>query len=190
MYTTAIKPNCIIVHGCPSGHESPNEYAGHWMPWLKKELISSGIDTQIALMPKPWAPSYLDFKTAILNYHITDKTILIGHSCGCAFLVRWLGESGVKVKKLILVAPWKVAPDGDEFRGQFYNYAINKEISKNIESIIMFSSDNEEDDGKRSLQIFHDALGGEIITLQNKGHYTLNDMGTEEFPELLNITLK
>jgi len=35
------------------------------------------------------------------------------------------------------------------------------------------------------LKIFHKALGGEVIELNGSGHYTLGDMKTEEFPELL-----
>ena len=45
----------------------------------------------------------------------------------------------------------------------------------------MFTSNDEEPAGKESLSIFHDALGGEIINLENHGHYCLDDMGTENF---------
>jgi len=54
----------------------------------------------------------------------------------------------------------------------------------------MFTADDEEDEGKESLKIFHQALDGEVIELKGYGHYTLGDMGTEEFPELLNKILK
>ncbi|MBS3127157.1 hypothetical protein J4228_03250 [Candidatus Woesearchaeota archaeon] len=54
----------------------------------------------------------------------------------------------------------------------------------------MFTADDEEDDGKKSLKIFHKALVGKIIGLKGRGHYTLGDMGTEEFPELLEVILK
>lgn len=47
----------------------------------------------------------------------------------------------------------------------------------------------EDEAGKKSLEIFHRALGGKIIELKNHGHYTLNDMGTEQFPELLKVIL-
>jgi hypothetical protein len=40
------------------------------------------------------------------------------------------------------------------------------------------------------LKIFHKALGGKIIELKGRGHYTLNDMGTEEFPELIEVVLR
>jgi len=54
----------------------------------------------------------------------------------------------------------------------------------------MFTADDEEDDGKKSLKIFHEALGGKIIELKEHGHYTLGDMKTEKFPELLREILK
>jgi hypothetical protein len=51
--------------------------------------------------------------------------------------------------------------------------------------IVMFTSDSEMEDGKKSLAIYHAALGGDIVDLPGKGHYTIADMRTHEFPELL-----
>lgn len=48
----------------------------------------------------------------------------------------------------------------------------------------MFTSDDEEEIGKESLQVYHAALGGEVINLPKHGHYTMDDMGTTAFPEL------
>lgn len=181
--------NCIIVHGCPSDPEKAMDperrtYNKHWMPWLQRELIAQGIPTEIPLMPNPWAPNYEAFKTAFEKYTIDEGTILVGHSCGCAFLVRWLGETKRKIAKLILVAPWKIPDEGDEGRKKFYLYPIDELIPSRVGEIVIFTSNNEEDDGKESVKLFHDALGGKIIELQNHGHYCLDDMGTEEFPEL------
>jgi len=107
-----------VVHGCPSraeGEQTPEErtYDKHWMPWLKKELTTRGIDVEMPLMPEPWAPDYEGFKKEFEKQSVSEDSVLVGHSCGCAFLVRWLGESKQKVKRLILVAPWKVYKDGD-----------------------------------------------------------------------------
>ena len=49
----------------------------------------------------------------------------------------------------------------------------------------MFTADNENENGKKSLSIFQEALGGKIIELKGRGHFVFEDMGTEEFPELL-----
>lgn len=184
------KLNCIIVHGCPRNAEKAmnpetRTYDKHWLPWVKKGLITKGIKTETPLMPNPWAPDYKAFKKEFEKYKVTENTILIGHSCGCAFLVRWLGESKQKIRKLILVAPWKIPDKDDKFRKAFYTYPINETIKSRVDKIVMFTSDDEEDEGKESLKIFHAALGGKIIELKGKGHYTLDDMGTEKFPELL-----
>ena len=182
--------NCIIIHGCPTDIEkamSPEKrtYDKHWMPWLKKELTDQGIKTEAPVMPEPWYPDYDKFKTEFEQYLVNENTILVGHSCGCAFLVRWLGETKQKVDKLILVAPWKIPNKDDKFRYDFYVYPIDESISKRVNQIIMFTSDTEADEGKEGLRIFHKALGGEIVDLKDHGHYTMGDMGTQEFPELL-----
>ncbi len=187
--------NCIIIHGCPSNIEKAmnpetRTYDKHWIPWIKKELSSKGIKTETPLMPNPWEPDYNSFKKEFEKYKVTEDTMLIGHSCGCAFLVRWLGETKTKINKLILVAPWKIPDKNDEFRKEFYEYSIDKKIESRVNKIIMFTADDEEIDGKKSLKSFHGVLGGKIIELKGRGHYTIEDMGTEEFPELLREILK
>ena len=184
------KSNCIVIHGCPSNTEKAMDpetrtYDKHWIPWIKKNLTALGVKTETPLMPNPWEPVYEDFKREFEKLAVSENTILIGHSCGCAFLVRWLGDSKKKIKKLILVAPWKIADKKDEFRPAFYNYPIDETIKSRVGEIVMFTADDEEGAGKESLKIFHKALIGKIIELKSRGHYTLSDMGTEEFPELL-----
>ncbi|MFA6386762.1 MAG: alpha/beta hydrolase [Candidatus Paceibacterota bacterium] len=185
------KLNCIVIHGCPSDKEKAmnpetRTYDKHWIPWIKRELISRGIKTEIPLMPNPWRPIYEDFKKEFEKYEVNENTVLIGHSCGCSFLVKWLGESKQKIKKLILVAPWKIP--NEERNGadiDFYAYPIDETIKSRIDEITMFTSNNEAEDGKKGLIMYHDKLGGKIINLKDHGHYILKHMGTEEFPELL-----
>lgn len=188
------KINCIIIHGCPSDEEkamNPEKrtYDKHWIQWTKKELESQGITTLSPLMPEPWRPDYSNYKRFFDKFPVNEETVLVGHSCGCAFLVRWLGETKKKIRKLILVAPWKI-PYGEgeryENRKRFYDYPINSKIKDNIKEIVIFTADDEEKDGKKSAKIFHDSLGGKLIELKGYGHYCLNDnMKSEEFPELI-----
>lgn len=179
-----MEKNCIIIHGCPSSSKDV-AYNKHWITWTKERLIANGINTETPAMPSPWQPDYEKFKAEFEKLNVDENTILVGHSCGCAFLVRWLGETKTKIFKLILVAPWKINDEGDSFREKFYTYDIDKTISDRVTKIIMFTANDEDPDGKESLGIFHNALGGEIIELKNRGHYTLGDMGTDEFPELI-----
>ncbi len=186
---------CIIIHGCPSDIEKAmnpetRTYDKHWIPWTKKQLTTHGINTELPLMPEPWSPNYEKFKEEFEKYTVDENTILIGHSCGCAFLVRWLGETKRKIHRLILVAPWKIPDGNDETRKKFYIYDIDKSIKDRIKEVVIFTSDNEEADGKESVKIFHNDLGGEIVDLKNHGHYVMGHMGTEEFPELIEKIIK
>src|SRR3989344_2987707 len=112
------KRNCVIIHGCPSNAERAKNpetrtYDKHWIPWLKKELDAAGMKTDTPLMPTPWEPEYEKFKKEFDRCEVNEDTILVGHSCGAAFFVRWLGETKRKVLKLILVAPWKIPEEED-----------------------------------------------------------------------------
>ena len=180
--------NCIIIHGCPSNAEKAmnpetRTYDKHWIPWIKEELSKRNIKITTPPMPTPWKAYYSEWKKEFEKNEINEETILIGHSCGTAFLVRWLGETKRRINKLILVAPWKITPPGRE--KEFYDYKIDSTIKDRVGEIIIFSSDDEEEDGKKSAKMFNDVLEGKFIELKGMGHYTLKDMDTEEFPELL-----
>ncbi len=187
---TYIKMKCIIIHGCPSNAEkamSPETrtYDKHWIPWTKRELSSKGIEVETPLMPEPWEPNYEKFKEEFEKYSVGEDSVLIGHSCGCSFLVRWLGETKQKINKLILVAPWKIEEGASESKKAFYEFSIDTTIKERVKEITMFTADDEDEEGKEGLKMFHKAFGGKIIELQGRGHYTQGDMGTKEFPELI-----
>lgn len=153
------KSNCIIIHGCPSDVEKTmnpetRTYDKHWIPWLKRNLIALGIETETPLMPDPWEPNYQKFKTEFEKYNVDENTILIGHNCGSAFLVRWLGETKRKIFKLILVAPWKIPDKDDKFRKEFYTYLIDESIKSRVSEIMMFTADDEKDEGKKVWKFF------------------------------------
>lgn len=188
--------NCIIVHGIPPDKisaENPKtrSYDKHWIPWIKENLEKKAIVIKTPLMPEPWRPSYKIWKKEFDKLNIDNKTILIGHSGSCAFLVRWLGETGKKIKKLILVAPWTMpSQEFSEEENELYDFKINKKINENVEDIIIFTSNDEENDGKKSAKIYSNALKTKLITLKNHGHYCEEDMGTVKFPELLEAILE
>ncbi|MEI7961270.1 MAG: alpha/beta hydrolase [archaeon] len=184
--------NCIIIHGCPSNKEKELDpqtrtYDKHWIPWVKRELIKRNIKTEAPLMPAPWEPVYADFKKEFEKNSINEDTVLIGHSCGCTFLVRWLGETKRRIHKLILVAPWKIEKGADNLKKAFYEFPIDSAIKDRVKEIVMFTADDEAEDGKKGLKMFHKALGGKIINLSGHGHYCLKNMKTEKFPELIDV---
>jgi predicted alpha/beta hydrolase family esterase len=185
----------VIVHGCPSSEEqylTPGEmtYDKHWIPWIRNELVAKGVKVETPAMPEPWAPDYEKFKSEFSKYEVDEETILVGHSCGAAFLVRWLGDTKRNVAMLILVAPWNTPDEDDQFRKMFYNYSIDQTIKSRVQEVVIFTANDEEDDGRESAKNFSQALGGRLIELEGRGHYTIGDMGTSEFPELLETILK
>ncbi|MFA5985990.1 MAG: alpha/beta hydrolase [Parcubacteria group bacterium] len=185
-----VQKNCIIVHGCEYDAEhavllEQRTAENHWTTWVRDELVKRGVSAQTPTMPTSWAQEYEGFKKEFEKYHVNENTVLVGHSCSCSFLVRWLGETKQKIAKLVLVAPWKVFDPYDTVRAAFYTYDIDETIVNRVGDIVMFTADNESDDGKKSLEIFHHALGGRIIALSGRGHYRTREWEKSAFPELL-----
>lgn len=179
---------CIIIHWCPDDSDDIT-FNKHWIPWTKQELVSNGIEVIVPLMPYPWKPDYQTFKTEFEKLEIDKNTILVGHSCWGAFLVRWLWETKKEILKLILVAPWKEDNSNNIIRKNFYTFKIDDSIRNRVEEVVIFTSDNEEEIWKKSMIRFNKVLGWQIINLENHWHYTLGDMWKEEFPELVDIIL-
>jgi hypothetical protein len=77
----------------------------------------------------------------------------------------------------------------EEVTKAFFDYQIDRTIKERVKEIVMFTADDEREDGKKSVKIFHGTLGGKVIELKGRGHYTMSDMGTEKFPELIEEVL-
>lgn len=179
-----------IVHGCPSDavramNPETRTYDKHWIPWARNQLSAAGFKVHAPLMPSPWQPDYQAFRRTFEQQPIGERDVLVGHSCGSSFLVRWLGETKAHVAALILVAPWKVPPADEPWRQRFYDFAIDPAIASRVGQVTIFTSSDEEPEGRESARQFHEALRGSLIDLPRHGHYTRDSMGTDEFPELI-----
>ena len=182
--------NCIIVHGSNStekgSKEGKTENERHWKPWLKKELEEKGIPVSNNLYPKDWKPKYIEWKKEFEKNEINENSVLVGHSAGGAFLVRWLSETGKKIKKLILVSPGKSGKERRKSLTELYGDKTIKDVGVFVENDIMiFTSNDDIKSHIRGAYEYKDELPAKVIELKDHGHYTLGDMGTEEFPELL-----
>lgn len=183
----------LIVHGCAEKKEArlsveERSYPQPWMRWMEQALRGKGYRVDIPLMPTPWAPVYEDYKKMFEQYPLSEETILVGHSCGCAFLVRYLSEVPVHVRALICVAPWKIDEHGSQEGRIFYDFPIDPGIAERVESIVYFTSENEYPQGKKGLKWFHGILGGKVIHLSGRGHYTReHSLQSEQFPEILEL---
>ena len=186
--------NAIIVHGTPGKEEYysdkyPSSSNQYWIPWLQKQLLIKGIYTQTPEMSDAYKPDYKKWKKEFNRYDVDENSILIGHSCGGGFLVRWLSENKTKVNKVILVAPW-LDPDREKTTS-FFDFKIDPEITKRVSEVhIMFSEDDYRDI-LTSVETIRKALpDAQIHTFKNMGHFIFGDMKKCEFPELLELILK
>ena len=80
------KNNLFIFHGA---FGSPNE---NWFPWLKTEVEKLGIEVFVPTFPTPEGQSLNSWNKAFEPYekHLSEKSILAGHSLGTAFILNLL----------------------------------------------------------------------------------------------------
>ncbi len=190
--------NAVILHGLPDKEEYydpdfPAQSNAHWIAWLQKQLQRKDIFTQTPEMPMSFKPNYPVWKREFERYDITPNTLLVGHSCGGGFLVRWLSEHpNTKVGKVILVAPWINPAEKPKYdTGNFFEFEIDPDlVNRTIETVI-FRSSNDSEDVLKSIEILKAKIKNlKIREFKNYGHFCDRDLKTDAFPELLAECLK
>ncbi len=180
----------IIIHGSYEGFEEeyfdPNISSpsnNHWFPWIQKQLLLKGILAQTPEMPEPYKPDYEKWKWMFEQFEINEETILVGHSCGAGFLVRWLSENNIKVNKVVLVAPWI---DPEKKSGKFFKFDIDPNLVLKTAGLIVMYSTDDNSTVIESVNTLKSNLKGAVFQeFTGKRHFTLRSMKTEKFPELL-----
>lgn len=188
----------ILIHGLPDKEEVlgdfwPSPSNSHWFPWVQKQLTRKDILCQALEMPKAYNPTYIEHEKVLDQMNISEETILVGHSCGGGFLLRYFSEhKNLKPKKVILVAPWldpenylkELNSDSD-----YFDFEIDESLTQRTNLICINSTDDEKyilD----SVKIIQEKLPDiKMVTFNDKGHFTEPDLKTKEFPELVDIIL-
>lgn len=183
--------NAIILHGMPSKKEyySPEVPAlsnAHWFPWLQKQLYINDIKTDTPEVPGSFEPKWVNWTKEVERFEIGPQTILVGHSCGGGFWVKYLSlHPELKVGKVVLVAPW-TDPDGDETGGFFDDYEMDPDLAKRTAGLTVFHSDNDIGNVHKTVaELRAEIKNIRYVEFHKYGHFCYKDMGTEEFPELL-----
>ncbi len=179
-----------IIHGMPFKDEeyyNPERPASsncHWIPWIQKQLLLKDVVAQAPEMPVPYNPEYNAWKNMFERLPLDEETILIGHSCGGGFIVRYLSENNIKVGKVILVAPWI---DTENFLSTgMFDFEIDENIVNKTKNMTIFSSSNDMQSVKDSIEILKNKIKNiKVVEFENMGHFCMEDMKTEKFPELL-----
>ncbi|MBL8121953.1 alpha/beta hydrolase [Candidatus Saccharibacteria bacterium] len=186
--------DCVLVHGCFKEEQfrdtsGPSPSNRHWFAWLQHELLARDILTQTPEMPRPYAPDYALWSAALDQYTLSADAMLVGHSCGCGFLLRWLGERPeVRLKKLVLVAPSLGLDWSDR---SFFDFTIDSALQDRIDDIVLFAADDDRQairDASKQIQAV--LPKARVLQFETGGHFIFSTLGRAEFPELLEELLR
>lgn len=143
--------------------EVPHSFDRHWPTWSKE----------------------------VERFDIGPETILIGHSTGAGFFVKYLSiHKDLRVDKVILVAPW-FDPDREHTKNFFDDFEIDQDLVQRTAGVTIFSSDNDQKSVLKTVQILRDKVKNiQYREFPGYGHFCIGDMKTTKFPELLDVILK
>lgn len=180
-----MKNNYFIIHG---SYGSPFR---NWLPWLEKQIRKRDFYCTLPSFPTPYQQNYECWSKILKAYfdigYINDSTTFITHSLGSVFLVKFLLENKIKVKKIITVAGFNdfILDDDMDLYKSFY---IDKEKLKNIkqytDEIISFYSDNDPVIPMEVAEKFADEIFSKKILIKNAWHFNEKYSFTE-FEEIL-----
>ncbi len=182
--------NAIIQHGMPSKDEyfdpkQPSASNAQWVPWLQKQLTVHGIKADTPEAPLAFHPEYDLWVKEAERFEITPETLLIGHSCGGGFWVRYLSEHPeIFVDKVVLVAPWLNLSHEEDIT--FFDFRIDPGIVARANKFVVLASDNDDPEVTNSVNFLREKIPeSKFVDFHNYGHFCIRDMGTDAFPELL-----
>ncbi len=162
-------------------------YAGNWEHWLQFRMEKDhDIIMQIPKFPHAHAllMQYDEWEQILNNFNINEDTILIGHSAGAGFVLKYIAtHPQLKIHQAILVAPW-IDIENEQPNGFYTNLELNKDILKQTKFGIdmIISSDDMPYILSSANKIKTDIPQIKIHEFENRGHFL-----TPEFPEILNI---
>lgn len=182
--------NAIILHGKPDKQEyydpnMPSQSNSHWLPWLQAQLLKHDIIAATPEVPNSYKADWEAWRREVERFEMEPETILVGHSCGGGFWVRYLSEHpDLKVNKVVLVAPW-IDPDSDE-TGDFFEFTIDPDLASRTKGLTIFHSDNDMGNVQKSVAVLRENIKNATYREFHKyGHFCYENMQTDKFPELL-----
>lgn len=180
-----------ILHGVCDMEEYmemdfPSPSNAHWLPWLQQKFLRSNILCQCLELPIPPKANYEAWKSVFSQAQLRDDSIIVAHSAGCGFMLKWLSENPqIKLDKLVMVAPWL-----DPFE-KFKDF-LQGELDKNLEDRIgqmdvLYSSDEPVEGVKETTdEVLHLYPKTKLHRFENMGHFCLSNTG-EKFEKLWKI---
>ncbi len=187
--------NAIILHGGPSKTEyydtkAPSMSNAHWIPWLQGQLLKHDIPTATPEVPWSFDRNWKVWNKEVERFDIGPETILVGHSTGAGFFIKYLSIHNIKVAKVVLVAPW-LDPDHEHTKNFFDDFEIDPDLVNKTNGITVYYSSDDQKSVLKTVEILRTKTKGiNFKDFNNYSHFTYEDMKSLEFPELLGEVLK
>lgn len=176
----------IIIH-CWEGYP---EYC--WYPWVKNELKKLGFQVEVPLMPDTENPQLDKWLPALkkLVGNPDEDLYLIGHSLGCATIMRYLEtlDENQKVGGVIFVAGFTENVGYAEIQSFFETpIDLEKVKDKSKNGFVAIQSDNDPHVDLKYADIFKEKLSAKIIIKHNAGHFSGTIEGEESCLKLSEV---
>jgi predicted alpha/beta hydrolase family esterase len=179
------KSNLFIIHGA---FGSPNE---NWFPWLKNEIEKSGIEVFVPSFPTPEGQSLVSWNKVFKPYekHLTEKTILVGHSLGPAFILNLLERVKTNVAASFLVSPFTGLINLPEF--DTINFSLTdrnfdwEKIKSHCKDFYVYHSDNDPYVHQSKSALVAEKVEAKKYEIIKGGGHLNESSGFSEFPLLL-----
>lgn len=188
--------NAIILHGGPTKKEyydskAPSMSNSHWIPWLQGQLLKADISTATPEVPHSFDRNWNVWNQEVERFDITSETILVGHSTGAGFFIKYLSiHPEVKVNKVVLVAPW-LDPDRAYTKNFFDDFEIDIHLVSRTAGITIFHSDNDQESVQKTVRVLRTTVKNiGYKEFHNYGHFCYENLKSAEFPELLQFILE
>lgn len=162
----------------------------HWIPWLQGQLLKKDIAAATPEVPFAFKPEWKKWMNEVERFEIGSETILVGHSTGAGFWVRYLSDNkDLKVGKVVLVAPYL---DVDkESIPEFFSFELDNELSDRTKGLTIFHSDNDDVEMQKTVKFLRKNLKDfKYREFHEYGHFTHKNLPDDKFPELLKECLK
>lgn len=177
--------NYFIIHGSYG-----NPYK-NWIPYLKSQLSKRKLNCVVPSFTTPYKQDYESWNTILMSYfkigYITEDTTFITHSLGGIFLVKFLIDNKIKVKKIITVAGFNnIQFDNDNSLYDSF-YMKDEDLIKICDlcdEIICIYSDNDPYIPMEKAKSFAYMIQGQKVVINNAGHFN-EKYGYKEFKEIL-----
>lgn len=189
MFGDVIMKNAFIIHGFNG------DTTGTFGPYLKEEFEKRNYNVIMPNFPIRTEASYNAWASILDNYKnlFNEDTIVVCHSIGNPFFIRYLSENNLKCKLYVSVAGFcKVftVPEREDLNNAFIDFKVSTEninyCKNNIEHRYSLYSDNDHVIPFDILKDFFKELNSNPVFIPGVGHMG-NRNHIHELPQVVEI---